>query len=165
MKHTHKTITKLTSHVQCVTQIDHYSNFLLQKLKEGTIITFTQNNSTTFVSLCVKKQDNDIFLMLATSITPEEREKSIIIELPTHYCPNKMAHYESWYQKEVKVLHDTIGASRILLIWIQRSFFYRYNNAQRAKISLLPQKNIPSRKKILHYWMYFLYTRIRRRQC
>ncbi len=165
LKHTHTALKKLSHHLQCVAHIDHYCNFLLQQMKDMTIITLTINNSNIFVSLCVKKQDNEVYLIPTSSIPEVEKKGAVLFEFPTYYHEKTMTHYESFFQKEVKVSDDNKGVSRILLLWIQRSFFYRYNEEKRGSLSILHSTDVPSLRERLHYWLYFLYTSVKRRQC
>jgi len=165
LKQAHRLLVTLSRHLQCVTHVDHYCKHLLQQLEDGTIISLTLDNSNTFVSLCVKKQHSDITLNLSHPITSEEREKAVIFSYPTYYRENHIQKYELFFQKEVDVLHDDKGISRIVLIWIQRSFFYRYKQSTFNRLSILHKTEKLSMKIILHYWLYFLYTRMKRRQC
>ncbi len=112
-----------------------------------------------------EKQHSDITLNLAPTLTLEEREKAVILRYPTYYRENHIQKYELFFQKEVDVLHDNKGISRIVLIWIQRSFFYRYNQHTFNRLSILHKTEKLSMKIILHYWLYFLYTNVKRRQC
>lgn len=147
-----------------VTHVDHYSNFLLQQIKEGTIITLTLNNSNIFVSLCVKKRDNELFLHRVTSLTEEEREGEILFEFPTYYHEKNIREYESFFRKEVKVLQHGNVSHRVLLIWIGQSFLYRYRTKKRNSFSVCMTNTLPSFKAIVHYWMYYIYISLRRRQ-
>lgn len=165
MKHAHRLLVTLSHHLQCVAHVDHYCKHLLQQLEDGTIISLTLDDSNTFVSLCVKKQNNDMTLNSAPPLTLEEKEKAVIFTYPTYYRENNIQKYELFFQKEVDVFHDNKGISRILLIWIQRSFFYRYNKKKFNRLSILHRTEKLSMKVILHYWLYFLYTRVKRRQC
>ncbi len=163
MKHNHTTLTTLASHIIAVTQIDHYSNFLLQQMEEGTIIILNNPNSTTFVSLCVEKEDNELFLKKVSTLTADEQEEAVIFEFPT-YCHEKhIREYEPYFQKEVKVLKQGSVSPRILLIWIGQSFLYRYRGKVRKTFSVRNDNYTPRTLSIVHYWLYYLYIRVVRR--
>ncbi|NCB00733.1 MAG: hypothetical protein EOM67_01030 [Spirochaetia bacterium] len=163
MNNTDNIIKQLAHHIECVTHIDHYSHSLLQKMKEGAILSFTRPNSTTSISLCVEKKSNTIILVPVLSENMESREGEIIFTFPSYYNEKKMTNVEYFFQKEVTYSINDDGGARMVLIWIQRSFLYRYTQRSNSRLSLLKEKKSPSIINKIRYWGWFLLLKMKRR--
>ena len=164
MKKFNTPLIHLAHHLQCVSRIDHYSNFLLQHIKEGSAYSLTTANSSTFISLCVQKRSRDVTLTHCNERTSIDNDKELICIFPSYYKERIITDYESFFKNEVKIQKYDDEKSRILLIWIQQSFQYRYGQKNRKRVSVLKEMKSPSLIQKINYWGLFLFLSIKRRK-